>query len=194
MGDERPSLLKPLIHRMREGDLAARREFLGYVDERVHVLARNILDVHWPRLRGVTDSRSLANRAALRLLTQKELTTPSLDDFMRYCAWLVDKILRDVARRKKRRPGDYGRGAGEDDTGPFFEVQSDGSPPSQHAQGVELLGMIETLPEHLREIVHLHGYLSLPQSEVAKMLNVSPKDVSRRWNKAKQMLNRRAAE
>lgn len=183
------SSLQPLIDRMRAGDTAARREFLGYVEERVHMLARNILDARWSRMRKVTNSQSLANRTFVRLLTKEQLLTPTVDDFMRYCAWLVDRQLRDIAKRQKRRPGDYGHGIDKDGPDSFSEIQDLGPGPSKPLDGAELLENVDKLPKDLRDIVYLYGYLDLPQSEVAKLLGLSSKEVSRRWNKAKRILN-----
>jgi DNA-directed RNA polymerase specialized sigma24 family protein len=50
------------------------------------------------------------------------------------------------------------------------------------------LEKVNLLPEELRMVVMLHGYLDLPQSEIAQVLRLHPKEVSRRWNTARDNL------
>ena len=46
----------------------------------------------------------------------------------------------------------------------------------------------------MRQIFELHYYLEVPQSEIARMTNVAPRQVSRLWIKAIEQLTRGFSE
>jgi DNA-directed RNA polymerase specialized sigma24 family protein len=191
MTNKQATPIEALIESMAHGDAAARREFLGRVYDRVCTLARNVLHARFPRLRFDTESASVANRACAKLLTLENLTTPTVTEFMRVCANTVERVLLDIARKKKRRPADFARRGTEahaSNSSRLELLEEDSHEPSRPAEGIELLERVSGLPEDLRDVVLQHGYLEVPQSEVAKLMALHPKEVSRRWNEAKRLL------
>jgi DNA-directed RNA polymerase specialized sigma24 family protein len=194
MNGDQATRVTLLIERMTRGDTAARGEFLGHVYDRVHQMAGNILRSRFPRLRFDTESASVANRACTRLLGLQELSTATLDEFMRVCASTVEWVLLDIARKKKRRPADFAQvqiGTGNSNTSSLEALGEESAESFNAAEGIALLERISRLPDHLRSIVLQHGYLALPQSEIAQIMDMKPKEVSRLWNRAKEVLRAR---
>jgi DNA-directed RNA polymerase specialized sigma24 family protein len=73
---------------------------------------------------------------------------------------------------------------------PHFDVTASSSSfdPQRLTDWTEFHRQAEQLPPEVREVFDLTYYQSLPQSEVAKVLNISERTVQRRWQSAREAL------
>jgi len=181
--------LQRLLDRLKQGDDAARNELIGAAYERLRLLARKLLHHDFPRLRHDTDT--ILDETVLRLFkAPRECQPPSVREFFTFSAALMRHVLVDLARRQKvRRAHEANSVEGHETDGrrptPFVD-SADGPPVC--ALWAEFHRRVETLPPEEREVVDLHWYQGLAQSETAELLGKTPKAVSRLWLKARVKL------
>ena len=176
-------LLQALIDRIREGDRAARRELLERACDRLRRLAARLFTESFPALRARHDLDSVVHETWLRLVQALDsVELPTVADFFRFAAHKIRQVLLDMADRQRRRASREALGPSDSSgngssVGPG-EVTSD---PARLAQWTEFHERVAALPDDERAVFEMHYYLDLPQAQVAELLGLHPRKVSRLW-------------
>jgi RNA polymerase sigma factor (sigma-70 family) len=183
-----------LIERLRVGDESARRVLLERVYDRLCRIAAATLNAEFPRLRGQHELHSVVDQAWMRLLEALETIQPaSAVEFYSLMFHKVRHVLLDLARRKTRedarvRPA---LGGGDDSNSPSrFERGDSTDDPALLAFWTEFHQEVANLPDSERAVFDFHYYADFPQAEIAHLLNMHPKQVSRLWLSATGRLGR----
>jgi RNA polymerase sigma factor (sigma-70 family) len=175
MSDESTPGFQSLIQRLQRGDPDARNDLIALAYDRLRGLARKILHQDFPSLRRAHDATSVAHQAADRLLKALEQVQPAnVAEFLGFAALQVRRVLLDLSR-KSGRP--------EAGAGSVPEAVDDTLDPVRLAIWTELQEQMEKLPEE-RKVIELCWHLGLTQAEAATLLEIHPKEVSRRWIRA----------
>jgi RNA polymerase sigma factor (sigma-70 family) len=175
--------LQGLLDRMKQGDLAARRELLERACTRLRRLANTMFAGSFPALREKHELDSVVDETWLRLSQAlDQVTPPTVADFFRLAAHKVRQVLLDMADRERRRairevPG---LGGDSDSSGSAF-VGGQTLDPARLALWSEFHTRVANLPEDERKVFELHYYLELTQAEIARMLDLHPRKVSYLW-------------
>jgi len=182
--------LQTLLDRLRQGDKAARREFLEQVCTRLRRLAGKILSGSFPSLQARHDVDSVVHETWLRLMQAMEKADPpTVADFFRLAAHKLRQVLLDMADRQRRidqRETLLSRGdsqyAGRNEPG---TQTYDGA---RLAQWTDFHNKVGRLEEQQRTVFEMHYYLGLPQAEIARTLDLHPRKVSYLWIAATEQL------
>ena len=95
--------LQPLLDRLRQGDKAARREFLELVCAGCAGWRREILSGSFPNLQARHDVDSVVHETWLRLMQALDKADPpTVADFFRLAAHKIRQVLLDMADRQRR--------------------------------------------------------------------------------------------
>lgn len=182
--------LQRLLDRLRQGDSAAKREFLEQVCDRLRRLAGKILSGSFPRLQSRHDVDSVVHETWLRLIQALDKAEPpTVADFFRLAAHKIRQVLLDMSDKQRR--------ADQRETflGQSGAQSSNGNEPANQTYDGERLALwtefhnkVGTLAEAERTVFELHYYLGLPQAEIAKSLNLHPRKVSYLWVAATEKL------
>jgi RNA polymerase sigma-70 factor (ECF subfamily) len=183
--DDTTTDLQLLIDRLRRGDDAARRELLRRAHDRLLRIAATVFREDFPALEGRHDLESVVSEVWMRLAAALEKTRPeTVEGFFGLVFLKVRQVLLDMARRQRQadarrgqRPGD---GSGSDGLAEFDQPDTTHDP-GRLAMLTEFHEQIETLPEDQRRIFELHYYGGFTQAEIARMLGLHRKQVSRLW-------------
>jgi RNA polymerase sigma-70 factor (ECF subfamily) len=195
MAGETTRDVRDLIERLRENDEAARRALLERVYGRLCRIAAVTLHGEFPRLRDDHELQSVVDLAWMRLLEALETTKlASAEEFYGLMFRKVRHVLLDLARRKTREAG-RGRleidGGDDSNSAHCFEVGDiAGEDPAKLALWTEFHQQVDSLPESERTVFDFHYYAELPQAEIAHLMNLAPKRVSRLWLAATGRLGR----
>jgi len=102
--DSAPTVqLQSLLDRLRQGDPAAKREFLEQVCDRLRRLAAKILFGSFPRLQSRHDVDSVVHETWLRLVQALEKSEPpTVADFFRLAAHKIRQVLLDMTERQRK--------------------------------------------------------------------------------------------
>jgi RNA polymerase sigma factor (sigma-70 family) len=173
--------LQAVIDRMRQGDRAARRELLERACDRLRRLAGRIFCESFPALQARHDLDSVVHETWLRLVQALDsVEPPTVADFFRLAAHKVRQVLLDLADRQRRLASREALGpttSGNGASGPGQTTYD----PARLAQWTEFHERVATLPEDERAVFEMHYYLGLPQAQVAELLDLHPRKVSRLW-------------
>jgi RNA polymerase sigma factor (sigma-70 family) len=177
--------LQDLIDRLRNGDDSARRSLLERVYHRLRRIAAAMLQRDFPRLRGRHELDSVVDESWAQLLKALEGTQPpTVEDFYRLVFHKVRHVLLDMARRQARddvgRPQGFPQEAGSDAPAPF-DVGTSTHDPARLAFWTEFHREVECLPDDQRSVFDFHYFAEFPQAEIARLLDLHPKQVSRLW-------------
>jgi RNA polymerase sigma factor (sigma-70 family) len=183
-----------LIERLRNGDDSARRALLERVVHRLHRIARSTVRKEFPRLLPRHEVNSVVDEAWMRLMKALETTRPeTAAEFYSLMFYKVRQVLLDMARRQTR---DDARCQQEPDE----PEDSDASPggdegdtthdPARLALWTEFHLQVNNLPDQQRLVFDFHFYAGVPQAEIARLLDLHPKQVSRLWLAATGQLGR----
>jgi RNA polymerase sigma factor (sigma-70 family) len=177
--------LQGLIDRLRQGDAGARRELLERACQRLRLLAAKMLHGSFPAVRANHEVDSIVNETWLRLLPALEKAEPpTVADFFRLAAHKIRQVLLDMADRQRRgQPA-----VGLDSASQLPERSDHTYNPAQLALWTELHHKVAELPDEQRAVFEMHHYLGLPQAEIAVILALHPREVSRRWMAARDRL------
>ena len=182
--------LQALIDRVRQGDSQASRQLLERAHQRLRRLAGRILSGSFPALRGSHELDSVVDEAWLRLVQALDRTEPpTVADFFRLAAFKIRQVLLDLAvrQRQQRSRELLGLGGGAEST--------PAAVPSQHTYNparltvwTEFHEKVQALADDERAVFEMHFYLDLPQAEIARVLGLHPRKVSRLWVAATERL------
>jgi RNA polymerase sigma factor (sigma-70 family) len=175
--------LQSLLDRMNAGDPAARRELIARAYDRLRLLAGAILNRSFPTLRNRHDLDSVLHDSYIRLVQALDsVTAPTVADFFRLAARKINHVLLDLIDRHRR----HGRGDGL--SGFAADPPDQSHDPARLALWAEFHAQAARLPDGPREVFELQYYLDLSQAEIAVLLNLHPRKVSRLWQSAKDHL------
>jgi RNA polymerase sigma factor (sigma-70 family) len=183
--------LRDLIERLRSGDESARRQMLDRVYVRLSRIAAAMFHKEFPRLRGRHDVESVVDEAWARLLKAVENQTPeSVEHFYAVVFQKVRQVLLDMARRESRAAGLRAvNGPGlVPSPGQESEPGDDSNEPSRLAIWTEFHREVENLPPEEKLVFDLHYLGEFNQAQVARLLEMHPKRVSRLWLSATSRL------
>lgn len=184
MTDDASIYLQGLIDRMQQGDSAARRELLERACHRLRRLAAKILAGSFPAVQQRHELDSIVHETWLRLQQALEKANPpTVADFFRLAAHKIRQVLLDMAERQRRQGGRevLGLGGNSSQDGQGIELSQQTYDPARLAAWTEFHGRVETLTEAERAVFEMHYYLELPQAEIARVLGLHPRTVSRLW-------------
>jgi RNA polymerase sigma factor (sigma-70 family) len=189
MSSDTSVALQGLIDRMLQGDDSARNELVARAFDRLRRLASKILHEDFDRLKNAHETGSILDQAMLRILRGlQKVQTLTVREFFCLSATQMRRVLLDLARRsspKNKRPNagrDEDRGGSRET--PEYEPPDSTLDPSKLAMWTEFHRKVEGLPADEREVVDLHWYQGLSQAEVAKILSIQQRQVSRLWVRA----------
>ena len=191
MNDDASIQLQGLIDRMRAGDVVARHELLERACGRLRRLAGKMLSGSFPAVSQRHELDSVVHETWLRLLQALEKTDPpTVADFFRLAAHKIRQVLLDMAERQRKQDGrEVQRTFGDssrDSTAP--EAGQYTYDPKRLALWTEFHAKVATLTDDQRAVFDMHYYLELPQAEIAGLLGLTPRQVSRLWIAATDQL------
>jgi RNA polymerase sigma-70 factor (ECF subfamily) len=192
--DDTTAELQVLIDRLRQGDIAARRELLRRAHDRLLRIAATVFRQDFPALHGRHELESVVSEVWMRLAGALEKTQPeTVEGFFGLVFLKVRQVLLDMAQRQRR--ADAQRGglpvvAGDSDAQAEFDQPDTTYEPAQLAVLTEFHDQIEKLPEDQRRIFEMHYYGGFSQAEIAQILGLHRKQVSRLWIAATRCLAR----
>ena len=185
MAENTSSDLQDLIDRLHRGDGGARRELLERAHDRLLRIAATIFEQDFPALQGRHDLESVVSELWMRLVTALETTHPqTVDGFFGLVFHKVRQVLLDMASRQRRSDARRRAGpldANEPEALAAFDQADTTYDPGRLAQLTEFHEQIEKLPDDQRTVFELHDYGGFAQAEIARMLKLHPKQVSRLW-------------
>jgi RNA polymerase sigma factor (sigma-70 family) len=180
MSDDTTVQLQALLDRLPDGDAADRRALMERAYERLRRLAGSILRESFPGLQGQHELDSVVSDTWMRLhQALASARPPTVVDFFRLAAHKIRQVLLDLAQRQRRRRQRQppAEGAGSEPCEPADSTHD----PARLALWTEFHQRVEKLDEQQRAVFELHHYMGLTQAEVARMLGLEPKKVSRLW-------------
>jgi RNA polymerase sigma factor (sigma-70 family) len=185
MNGETTADVHRLIERLRFGDDSARSALLERVYHRLRRIAAALLRNEFPRLRARHDLNSIIDEAWMRLMKTLAETRPeSAEDFYNLMFHKVRQVLLDMARIQTRDDARWRQGPAngeEPDAAPVFDVGDSTHEPARLAIWSEFHREVESLPDNQRLVFDLHYLAEFSQSEIARLLDLHPKQVSRLW-------------
>ena len=183
-----PTEFEDVLAAVRQGDPEAVKRVVGLAYERLRLLAARILRQDFPRLIGVREVDSVVNDTYFRLVTTLESVRPDTPaDFFRLAAQQVRwELLISVGRL--RRGGQGGRPVEGGSVGGGADPGTWTLDPARLAAWTEFHRRVGELPEAERAVFDQCYYAGLTQAEVAAASGVHPKEVSRRWRRARERL------
>jgi RNA polymerase sigma factor (sigma-70 family) len=174
--------LQRLLDRVRAGDATARRELLERACGRLRRLAAKMLGESFPAVRAAHELDSVVHETWLRLVPALEATEPpTVADFFRLAAHKIRQVLLDLADRQRRLDRRERLGLSGVSSGPPADPSQHTYDPAGLAAWSEFHARAAELPAEERAVFELHYYLGLPQAEVAQLLDLHPRKVSRLW-------------
>jgi RNA polymerase sigma factor (sigma-70 family) len=183
--------LQALIDRILAGDRAARRELLNRACDRLRRLAGRMLNESFPALRDRHDLDSVVHETWLRLVQTVEKTDPpTVADFFRLAAFKIRQVLLDMSGkeqklRQRERLGLSGMSGSSFGTPDAGKQTYD---PARLAAWTDFHEKVAALPEQERAVFEMHFYLELTQADIARVLNMHPRQVSYVWVEATEKL------
>ena len=191
MNGDATVVLQGLIDRLRQGDPQARHQLLERAHTRLRKLANRMLSGSFPALRCRHDLDSVVHESWLRLAQALDkVEPPTVADFFRLAAFKVRQVLLDMAERDRHREREVGRENATCDSGVSDSPAGLTHNPERLALWAEFHERVSALPKEERTVFEMHYYLGLPQSEIARVLELPPRKVSYLWVAATDKLAR----
>jgi RNA polymerase sigma factor (sigma-70 family) len=184
LADDTSAELQAMIDRLRRGDVAARRELLERAHDRLLKIAARIFHDDFPGLRGRHDLESVVSEVWMRLIVALESTAPeTVEGFFGLVFLKVRQVLLDMAHGQRRVDARHRRApdGAEPEVLAAFEPSDTTHDPGRLALLTEFHEQVGKLPDEQRIVFDLHYYGGFSQAEIAQMLEVHRKQVSRLW-------------
>ena len=174
--------LQDLIDRLQSWRRSARRELLQRAHDRLLRIAATLFNEDFPGLRGRHDLESVVSEVWIRLAGALETTQPqTVEGFFGLVFTKVRQVLLDMAKRQRRHEADTRprrRPSGELS---LAESPDTTNEPGKLALLTEFHEQVKKLPDDEQTVFELRYYGGFSQAEIAGMLGLQPKQVSRRW-------------
>jgi RNA polymerase sigma factor (sigma-70 family) len=160
-----------------------------HAEKLFHYLVRSLQDK--------ADAADLAQETFVRVYQHRA----KFDSRQKFSTWLfsiASNLVRDRYRWRARHP-QVSLEAEHDETAAGLKDHLPDAEPAPDRQlqaeerAVAVRAAIATLPEELRQPLILAVYQELPQAEIARILNCTPKAVETRIYRARQQLRQRLA-
>jgi RNA polymerase sigma factor (sigma-70 family) len=185
--------VRDLIERLRRGDASAREALLDRVYHRLRRIAAATFRKEFPRLHARHDLSSIVDEAWMRLKQALQHTQPeSAEAFYSLMFLKVRQVLVDIARKQTRhdaREHQAAAGQSQESGGAALRDAADTThDPARLALWTEIQEEIARLPDRQRLVFDFHYFAELPQAEIARLLDLHPKQVSRLWLAATEHL------
>jgi RNA polymerase sigma factor (sigma-70 family) len=181
-------VFQSILKRLHAGDATARRALLDAACGRLSRLTAHILNQSFPAVAARHELDSVVHETWIRLAQAMESVEPeSAEHFFRLAAQKVRQVLLDLIERARRvQNHEVLLSGGESDTGqPAGGRTYD---PERLTAWTEFHQRVATLPAEEREVFELHYYLDMPQADIADLLTIHPRKVSRLWVVATEKL------
>lgn len=183
--------IQACLDRLHE-DPRAHDELITHAAQRLHVLARRMIDKSYGRVRDWAASGDVCQAAYLRLrpaLQQVQVKTAR--EFFGLAALKIRQELLDLIRQREGRNRDeaHRRPREFQESSQFVDLIP-ASGDEDLSIWTEFHEQVALLPPQLREVVHLHWYAGLSHAEAAECLQVDKRTVGRRWRSACVQLSR----
>ena len=187
--------LQVLLDRLQNGDPAARGDLLVRAFDRLRRLTAKMLGQSVPRLQVDHDLDSVVNETWIRLVRALDQTSPAtVQDFFSLAALKIRQVLLDIARKEVRLDRQHERPLMTDNSTGDSALEQDTRNPLRLAMWTEFHTRVAKLPDDERQVFEMHYYLELPQAEIARLIGVAPRQVSRLWVRALDRLTEGFAE
>jgi RNA polymerase sigma factor (TIGR02999 family) len=168
-----------LLRDLRAGDARALDRLVPLVYDELRRLARGRLGSR-PATISTTE---LVHEAYLKLVASERLALEDRRHFYAVAATAMRQVLVDRARR--RTAGKRGGGAVHVELG---EEASPGEPIDDTLSLESAFLRLQEVDARLARVVELRFYAGLPVEEVAQLLEVDPRTVTRDWRKARALM------
>jgi RNA polymerase sigma factor (sigma-70 family) len=148
-------------------------------------IAATLFNEDFPGLRGRHDLESVVSEVWIRLAGALETTQPqTVEGFFGLVFTKVRQVLLDMAKRQRRhavhrRVGTYDRDQSVELS--LVESPDTTNEPGKLALLTEFHEQVKKLPDDEQTVFELRYYGGFSQAEIARMLGLQPKQVSRRW-------------
>lgn len=181
--------LQQLIDRFTSDNESARRELLNRAIDRLRRLAGKMLNESFPRLRDRHDVDSVVHETWMRLVQALEQTDPpTVQDFFRLAALKIRQVLLDLIAQQKRSNWESFRDVAGTESSADYDPSQDTLNPSRLSAWTEFHERVATLADDERSVFEMHYYMEVPQAQIAGLLNLPPRQISRLWIKATRRL------
>ncbi len=183
--DDTSAELRNLIDRLRRGDITARRELLERAHDRMLRIAARLFHDDFPGLHGRHDLESVVSEVWMRLVVALEATVPdTVEGFFGLVFVKVRHVLLDMAQGQRRIDARRREGpldAADSEALAAIDRADTTHDPGRLALLTEFHEQVGKLPDEQRIVFDLHYYGGFSQAEIAQMLEVHRKQVSRLW-------------
>jgi RNA polymerase sigma-70 factor (ECF subfamily) len=184
--------LRLLVQRFQEGDARALNELLQRAAGRLERLAGAMLH-RYPRVRQREQTADVVQEAMLSLVgALRQLTFCSTREFFGLAAEHIRRRLLDLNRRYSqphRTHAPLAEDAGQDE-----RLVAPGADEDELDRWAALHEAVAGLPVELREVFSLRLYHGWSIQEIADLLQVSTRTVTRLWYRAQVRLTEQLAE
>lgn len=179
--------LQNLIDLATKGDDSAWEAALRHACDRLRSLASRMMKTNH-RVRRWAETDDVLQNSLIRLhRSLAEVRPESARQFYGLATTHIRRELIDLARKHF---GAEGVGANHQTDG---GIAADNKPHDTEPETIEAWAkfheVVETLPEHEREVVNLLWYEEMTQPEAAEVLDISLATVKRRWQSARIRLS-----
>jgi RNA polymerase sigma factor (sigma-70 family) len=175
--------LQKLIDDFSQGGSAARRALIERATNRLRRLAAKMVGESFPDLRAIHDVDSVVNETWMQLVPALEATSiDSVQDFFRLAALKIRQVLLNMVDRARRRAPEIASLQGQSSAN--WDPSQASNDPAKLAIWSELHQRVAQLDDDLRQVFELYYYLEIPQPEIARLLGIHRRQVSRLWLKA----------
>jgi RNA polymerase sigma factor (sigma-70 family) len=177
--------VRDLIEQLRNGDDSARGALLQRVHHRLRRIAAAVFRKEFPRLRSRHELNSVVDEAWAGVMQALETTHPdSAEQFYGLIFHRVRQVLLEMARSQTRRDGRFAQmpqDEGESAAAPPSGAEDTTQDPAALVFWTDVHREVEGLPPDQRMVFDLHYFAEIPQAEIARLLDLRPKQVSRLW-------------
>jgi RNA polymerase sigma factor (sigma-70 family) len=183
--DNTSAELQDMIDRLRRGDDAARRALLQRARDRLLRIAAALFEEDFPGPSGRHDLESVVREVWTRRADDLETNQPqAVDGFLGCVFGKVRQVLLDMAKHQPHHDADLHDRRGDSDptqTWAHGGRAAAAIKPRNLAALTVFHQQVENLPDDQRRVFELRYYGGFSQAEIARMLELNPKQVSRRW-------------
>jgi RNA polymerase sigma factor (sigma-70 family) len=189
MTEDTTPALADLIDRLGRGEPDAKRRLLERAHHRLVRIAAAIFQQDFPGLRGRHDLESVVSETWLRLIRSLEtIELKTVDDFYGLVFVKVRQVLLDMARREKRAAVPIGNSQDEREEARVFDCADTTHDPARLALLSEFHDQVRKLDDDKRQVFELTYYGGLTQIEIAQLMGIHRRKVSRLWIAATEQL------